>query len=449
MLPLILGTALNPLNSTMLSTALNTISADFNRSIGEGVVLIMVLYITSVIFQPLMGRLSDVFGAKLIFLIGLGCSFAAGIIGGLAPDFNWLIASRVILGIGTSANYPAALAVLKKSYAAKNMEVPGEALSIITIASQVSMVLGPALGGYLTTYLGWNSIFYINVPWAALTWILAAYIPSDRVRIEGGLYEKMRRIDIIGVVLFASLVLVFVKLLDVSRPSVLLFIVLLVFGLAFVLWELRRPDPFIQVRVLVAQPLLTFAFLRTALTNYILYIMIYAVPQWLQAVKNLGADDTGLIMIPFSITSIAIVLAVGNSRRLLRQMIFGVGLMAASGFSIFLLNQSVSMSTIHAITLVMGAAMGVNLINNQAILNREADDAHAGISFGLYRTFGQLGALLSGTHLSHLFMEGVTDERFRTLGYVSLAATLGLALLIIPWYMEKLKRSKRQKAARP
>jgi MFS family permease len=71
MLPIVLGTMMNPLNSTMLATALIPLCNSFGKSVGEGAILVTSLYVTSTIAQPLMGRLADIFSAKKINTFGL------------------------------------------------------------------------------------------------------------------------------------------------------------------------------------------------------------------------------------------------------------------------------------------------------------------------------------------------------------------------------------------
>src|ERR1700754_4655531 len=122
--PLVLGAMLNPLNSTMLSTALTQLTHSFGRDVSAGALLITPLYITATIAQPLMGRLADIYSPKRVNLAGLVLVLAAAIGGMLAPSFGWLIFSRVLLGLGTSANYPSAVAILRRHFAGEGREMP-------------------------------------------------------------------------------------------------------------------------------------------------------------------------------------------------------------------------------------------------------------------------------------------------------------------------------------
>src|SRR6202000_2555809 len=112
-LPLALGSMLNPINSTMISTALAPIGKGFGATVAQTVWLIAGLYLTSAIAQPTMGRLADLFGPRRIYLISLVLVAIAGIVGALAPSLAVLVGARVLLGVGTSGAYPSAMRIFR------------------------------------------------------------------------------------------------------------------------------------------------------------------------------------------------------------------------------------------------------------------------------------------------------------------------------------------------
>lgn len=108
--PLALGSTLNPINSTMISTAMVAIARDYHASVAQTGWLIAGLYLTSAIAQPTMGRLADLFGPRRVYLFSLCVVTLAGIAGTIASSLGMLIAVRVLLGIGTSGAYRLLLA---------------------------------------------------------------------------------------------------------------------------------------------------------------------------------------------------------------------------------------------------------------------------------------------------------------------------------------------------
>lgn len=437
MAPLVLGTMMNPLNSTMLATALLTICHSFGQTISAGAILITSLYITSTIAQPLMGRLADIYSPKKINFLAFVLVLIAALVGVFAPAFGWLIVSRVLLGLGTSAAYPSAMALVNKHYAEEERLVPGRVLGMLALSGQVSMVLGPVLGGLLTQLLGWKGIFLINIPWVIVAMVLSRAIPDyppSGARNKGSLFKEL---DMVGIVLF-SLFLLFLMFsltghsFSIPRMAILLALFVLLTG-----WEFRQPTPFVDVRMLKQNLSLALVYVRTLATNFVLYVMLYAMPQWLEVVKSLTPAQTGLLMIPNSIMSAVIGLVIAKSTNLFRQNLLGVGVMIAACASLLLLHQQTPVYFIFLFTLLMGMAEGINLIANQALMNAEAPLAQKGVSAGLYRTFGYIGAIISGSQIKTHFSSGVTDHSFHQLAFFTLISCTTLIILLVPLYIHR------------
>ncbi len=183
MAPLCLGSMLNPVNSTMISTALVAIARDFQATVAETGLLIGGLYITSAIAQPTMGRLADRLGARRVFLAGLYLVALAGVAGTFAPSLRALIWVRVLLGIGTSAAYPTAMRILRNRAAQTRSVEPRMALGILSMCALSTVAIGAALGGILTGLGGWRMVFTVNLPLALLGILLVfLWIPEDEAK---------------------------------------------------------------------------------------------------------------------------------------------------------------------------------------------------------------------------------------------------------------------------
>jgi MFS family permease len=432
MLPIVLGTMMNPLNSTMLATALIPLCNSFGKSVGAGAILVTSLYVTSTIAQPLMGRLADIFSAKKINNYGFILVLIATLIGIFAPGFSWLIVSRIILGLGTSAAYPSAMALINKKYAEVQQPVPGSILGLVGISAQVSMILGPVLGGLLTQWLGWKGIFFINIPWVLLAIYLSKAIPNDPVKDKMSRSALLKKLDIPGILIFTLFLLSLLFLLIQHTFTWQLIIPVTAMLLLMILWERRQENPFIDVRLLASKPSLLLVYIRALATSYILYTMLYGFPQWLEGVRHFNPARTGLFMLPDSIVAIATGLLISKSKKLFAQNFWGVMFMVATCGGIFMLNAEISIFMIVLITVVMGIAEGLNLIANQALLNAEAPLAQKGVSYGLYRTFAYLGAILSGSQLKVIFHTGITDQKFHIVSFTALASCMVLVILLIP-----------------
>jgi MFS family permease len=437
MLPLVLGTMMNPLNSTMLATALITLCGSFHTSVGQGAILIVSLYVTSTVAQPLMGRLADIFSAKKINALGFLLVFAAALVGIFAPAFNWLILSRILMGLGTSAAYPSAISLINKKYAEAKLPVPGNVLGIIAISGQVSAVMGPTLGGLLTEFLGWRGIFFINVPWVIVGLILSRSIPDyPSSKINKG-KNILQRIDAVGIILFSSFLLSLLFLLLQIAFSRSYFGLTILFLAATIWWEWRHEAPFIDVELIYKRPALALVYVRTLCTYYILYLLLYALPQWLQSIRHIQPAHVGLMLMPMTLTAITSGYLISKLNKPVLQNVIGTFVMLAACGCIFLINVDTPIYLFIGCTIVAGLADGINMIANQSLLNQESPLAQKGVSFGLFRTAGYIGAIASGTQLKKLFSKSVTDHSFHLIGFYALASGAVLLLLIIPLVMRK------------
>lgn len=191
LLPLIVASALfmETLDSTVLSTALPAIAADFGES---PIVLKLALtsYLLSLaVFIPASGWVADRFGARLVFRLALFVFIAASIACGLSNSIGEIVAARVAQGIGGAMMVPVGRMVILRSV--KKSELV-DALTWFTVPALIGPVLGPPLGGFITTYWDWRWIFWINVPVGILGIVLATlYFPDIRG-------EKRERFDGLG-----------------------------------------------------------------------------------------------------------------------------------------------------------------------------------------------------------------------------------------------------------
>lgn len=100
--PLFIGSALNPINSSMIATALVPIAAGLHVSVGQTASLVTALYLASAIAQPTAGKVAEVFGARRVFVVGIVLVLLGGVVGGVAHSLPALLIARVLIGLGTS-----------------------------------------------------------------------------------------------------------------------------------------------------------------------------------------------------------------------------------------------------------------------------------------------------------------------------------------------------------
>jgi len=426
MLPLVLGTMMNPLNSTMLITALTTICTHFGRDTGAGALLITPLYIAATIGQPLMGRLADIYNPKAVNRLGFILVFIAGVIGVFAPAFEWLIVSRVILGLGTSAAYPSSMALVTRKYRETGQTVPGEVLGILTVASQVVMILGPVLGGFLTSVMGWYGVFFVNIPWVIVSLYLSKAIPSYPVKKSRKPVSVLNEVDAGGILLFGMfLVSVFITVMKFHWFFLAALIVLLI---VFMIYEWKRENPFVDVKFMYFRPRLFEVYLRILFTNYVTYLLLYSMIQWIEVVYEKTPSEAGVLTLPMSVISAVSAMMISKNKNLKKINAAATIFMMITCAGLLVLSGKFPLAVIIGFTVVVGATTGTNMVANQLSLNAEAPSGKTGVSFGLYRTFGYIGAVVSGMQLKTIFSGGITDGSLHSIG---LCASVGGVLLVL------------------
>jgi len=178
--PLALGTLLNPLNSSMIAVALISLDREFRVGVGSATWLISGFYLAACVSQPLMGRIADQYGPRRVFLAGLVIAGVAGVAAIAAPGFWWLVGCRVLQAIGTSAAFPAGLALIRRI---AGQAPPAGTLATLGITASASAALGPVLGGLLVAVAGWRGVFAVNIPLSVIGFAMALWwLPRDQLR---------------------------------------------------------------------------------------------------------------------------------------------------------------------------------------------------------------------------------------------------------------------------
>src|ERR1700753_2026018 len=142
--PLVTGSALNPVNSSVIATALVPIAAALHVSVGRTSILVSSLYLACAIAQPTGGKLAEEFGPRRVFLAGIVLVLAGGLVGGLGNNLAVLVVARVLIGVGTSCGYPTAMVIIRRrSHQAGLTEPPGSVLGGLAIAGSATAAIRP------------------------------------------------------------------------------------------------------------------------------------------------------------------------------------------------------------------------------------------------------------------------------------------------------------------
>lgn len=430
--PLMLGSSLNPINSSIIATTLIAIGHTFHAGAASTIWLVSTLYLASAIGQPTMGRLAQRLGPRRVFVTGLILVGIGGALGTVAANLPTLIAARVVIGVGTSAGYPTAMVIVRRWAAGHESSQTGGTLGALAIAAQVTSALGLPLGGLLAAAAGWRVTFLINVPLVVTGVVMTLlWVPRDPPRAERAAQGAPEaRLDAPGMILFAGTIASLLFFLnDLHHPRWWLCTLLVVLLVTLVLWERRTADPFVDVRMLARNKALSATYLRVCLTFLLNYCILYGLTQWLQETRGLSAIGVGLLILPMSV--FAALISIPFARRdLVRPALYCTAVAAVVGpAGLLLFTSTTPVWALVLVTLVFGVVSGLGVIGNQAALYRQAPAEAVGVAAGLMRTFTYLGAVLSSSLISLSYGDRATDSGLHTIIFALLG--LGLVLLVI------------------
>jgi MFS family permease len=444
--PLMLGAVLNPINSTMIATTLVAIGGSFHVGASDTAWLVSCLYLASAVAQPTMGRLADRLGPRRVFLGGLLVVAAAGTVGAVAPSLGWLIVSRVMLGIGTSAAYPAAMALLRAHSQRLGIPTPRPVLGLLSLAGLSSAAVGPVLGGVLAATLGWRAVFAVNLPLALAGFVLAAlWLPDSRPADDadaGGKAvaeaRKNRSLDPVGIALFAALLTtVMLFLMRLDSPPWLLLPVVAVLGAALVGWELRRAAPFLDLRMLAANRPLTLTYLRHGMTYLVIYCVMYGYAQWLEDAHGYSSAAAGLLMLPMSVAAMATSLVGARTKGIRAPLTIAAALMIAGSGALLLAGHGTPAIALGAAGALFGLPQGLTSTGNQAAVYAQAPPGETGSAAGLQRTSQYLGAITAASLIGLFYGQRATDSGLHDMALTS--AVLGAAVLLLTLFDRSLR----------
>ncbi|MYT73703.1 MULTISPECIES: MFS transporter [unclassified Streptomyces] len=440
--PLLLGSVLNPLNTTMISTGLVAIGHHFGVGAADTAWLISVLYLASAVAQPVLGKLADALGPRRVFLVGLVVVCASGLVGMFASAFGWLVVSRLLLGIGTSAAYPAAMAVLRDEGRRVGRRPPRPVMARLSFAALGSAAVGPTLGGLLVTVVGWRGIFAVNVPVSVIAFCCAVlWIPADPPRGTSGEPAPRLALDPLGIGLFSTALTVLVFfLLDLSHPLWWLLAPFAVLTAALLWWQLRCRTPFIDVRMLAGNGPLARTYLRHGLSYLLIYCVMYGFTQWLEEGRGYSSGHTGLLMLPMSLAALSCSLIGARTKGIRAPLIVASALLTGGAA----LLAFVSGSTPLAVLLLAGACFGIpqGLIgtSNQAAVQEYAPAADIGAAAGLQRTAQYIGAITASSLIALAYGQRADDAGLHLMATVS--AVLGVLLVALTVTDRALRRQR-------
>jgi EmrB/QacA subfamily drug resistance transporter len=375
-----------------VNVALPTMGRDFEM---EAVVMSWVstsYFLAIAVFQVPFGRLSDIFGRRRLFLLGLLISTGASFLGGFANSVPMLIISRALQGAGSGMSFNNSIAILTSVFPP---EERGKALGISQSGTYLGLSLGPLIGGVLTEHFGWRSLFMVSGGLGVVLVILV----SQGLRAE---WREARgeRFDLTGSAAYIIAIALFMYGFS-SLPGVLagILFVIGVLGLAFfVWWEGRVSSPVLDLSLFRRNRVFLLSNIAALITYISTFAVNFLLSLYLQYIKAFSAQTAGLVLIASSVLMTVFTLLSGYiSQRLQPRLVATLGMAfnsAALAMLIFLDNGTSLWYIVLALA-VYGTGIGLFVSPNTNTIMGSVARRVLGVASGTLGTMRTAGMMLS------------------------------------------------------
>ena len=401
---IIITSFINPFLGAAINIALPAISEEFSLGAVGMSWVSMAFILSSAVFLVPLGKLADIRGRKQIFFIGNIIIALSSILCALAPSSAALIMLRAIQGIGSAMVFGTGIAIITSVYPPKER---GKAIGIVVTSVYIGLSLAPFLGGILTQYLGWRSIFYATVPFELLViWIIWRYIKEEWADARGEKFDLTG--SIIYLLSMSALMFGFSRL---PETSAIILVVAGLFGLlGFGVLEMKVKSPVFNLRLFTSNRLFAFSNLA-ALINYATTSAItFLLSLYLQYILGLSPRDAGMILItqPIMMAIVASISGKLSDRydpRILASA--GMGIIAGGLVMLTFLTEHSSIRYLLAILAVVGFGFGMFSSPNTNAIMSSVEKKYLGVAsatVGTMRLTGQMMSMVIATLILQVFI---------------------------------------------
>ena len=410
-----LGLFLGALDQTIVGPALPTIVTQLSGN-DYYVWAVTIYLLTSTITVPFWGKLSDIYGRKPVFMLGIVIFLIGSALSGLSQNMSMLILFRGIQGIGAGSLFPVALAVIGDLFTPAER---GKYQGLFGAVFGVAFVAGPLVGGWLTENIGWHWIFYVNIPIGIIALaVIQRLLPVVRTP------SATRNFDILGGVIFTiaiSFLLVGLTNKQFGQwtdPTVGGFILIGVIGsILFALAERRAKEPIVPLDLWKSRAY-SASMVSVFFAAFAFFGAIVFLPRWFQVVEGFSPTYSGLAALPMvigligsSIVSGIVVSRTGRYKWLL------VGSIAVIGIATLLMTQltkDTPLAIVWAWMFLAGLGVGPTFSVFTIVIQNAVPFRQLGVATSNLTFFRQIGGSVAlafvGTIFATTFQEDLVPQ---------------------------------------
>lgn len=400
---LMLGMFVGALDQTIVSTAMPTIMTELGGF--EQFVWVFSAYmIATVVATPIFGKLSDIYGRKLFFQLGLVVFLLGSVLCGIADSMTQLIAFRAIQGIGGGALMPIAFAVIFDIFPP---EKRGKMNGLFGAVFGLSSVFGPALGAYITDYIDWRWVFYINLPIGAVALSLIHFGYREKS------VHRKQKIDWIGATTLVAAILGFMFAIELggsetfawgSAQIMSLFALFVVCFALFLFTESKVSNPIVELKLFKSR-LFTASQAIGFLYGIIMISGATYIPLFIQGVYGESASAAGQTLTPMMLAVVTSSMVGGpliNKMSYRNIMLISTVILAGAMALLGTMTVDTPRWVVTVYMVLVGLGIGVNFVVLNISVLHGLPGQYKGAAVSLITFFRTIGSALGVTVLGVL-----------------------------------------------
>jgi EmrB/QacA subfamily drug resistance transporter len=404
---LLLGMALAALEATVVGTAMPTVIATLGGLAHYSWVFAGYL-LTSTASVPLWGRLSDLYGRRRLYLLGIFVFIAGSALSGAATTMTELIVFRAIQGLGAGALIPLSMTIIGELYTLRER---ARVQALFSGVWGLASIAGPLVGGYVTDALSWRWVFYLNLPFGVFAAVVIALAYPAMAQAPSA------RMDWLGAALLFSGVTALLIALGGATTAVVPWLVAAAVLLAsFVLIARRTADPILPLELFHLR-IVSRSLAVVFMTGMAMFGAIAFVPLFVQGVMGGTATQAGQVLTPLFLGWVGMsVLGARLTARIDYRIVAvtGSALLLAGFVGLAMIEADASMGALYAAVFVLGCGMGLSMLSLLLAVQHGVERSQLGLATSLNQFARSVGAAFGVAAMGAILTRGLVGVNIPT-----------------------------------
>jgi EmrB/QacA subfamily drug resistance transporter len=409
------------LDNTIVSVGLANIQSQLHAGVTSLQWVVNGYALTFAAFMLAAGMLGDILGRKKIMLAGVGVFCAGSVFAATAPNVGWLIAGRVVMGVGAAASEPGTLSIIRHVY--PDRETRADALGVWAAVSGLALALGPVIAGALVGFSSWRAIFWFNLGFGAVAFVLAGFFVPESSDRQG------RSVDVRGFVFGAAFLACLSFAVIQGEQSgytspwiVALFVLSGISGVAFIFIERRAKSPMLDLAMFRRPP-----FAGSMFVAFVAYFGTFSIffftALYLQVVVDVSAYQAAIDFLPMAaglvlssaLTGPLVARIGARGPMVIGCLLAGGGILLASA----VLGPHVGFSTLGWVLPIAGIGIGMLLVPVTSVPLTVVKPERSGMAASTTNTSREMGAVFGVAVLGAIVNAQLTGDlaaRLKSIG---------------------------------